>query len=207
MADGSHDAPRPLTDAALRRLALDLAPLGDLDGIGGLRARYRDPREQGGTGGEQRDAAAALDDASDAGRLTAARVAWVVYVHLDAEDRRTAWWIAQRGRAVRDGAIVGVDVWSLTYGALEGPGADRERLERLTVAAEGARLRAEGLKRAIRGGCSPELAREISDARALHAQATASLTDVTDRLRAWGRVRFEALTVAWDALKERSEAA
>jgi hypothetical protein len=205
MADGS--APAGLTDAALRRLALDLAPLGDLDGIGGLVARYRDPRERGGTGGEQRDAAAALDAASDAGRLTAARVAWAPYTRLDADLRRTAWWIAQRGRAVRDGAIVGVSAWALTYGTLEGPGADRERLDRLTVAAEGARLRMESLKRSTRGGCSPELAREISDARALHTQASGALTDVTDRLRAWGLARFEALAVAWEAEKERSEAA
>lgn len=206
MADGST-APAGLTDAGLRRLALDLAPLAALDSIAGLVARYRDPRERPGTGGEQRDAAAALDDASERGQLTAARIAWVVYVHLDAEDRRTAWWIAQRGRAVRDGAIVGVSAWALTYGSLEGPGADRERLERLTVSAEGARLRAEGLKRSTRGGCSAELAREISDARALHTQASGALTDVTDRLRAWGLARFESLAVAWEAEKERSEAA
>ena len=206
MADGST-APAGLTDAGLRRLALDLAPLAALDSIAGLVARSRDPRERPGTGGEQRDAAAALDAASDRGALTAARVAWERYVRLTPDVQRTAWWLAQRGGAVRDGAIVGVSAWALTYGSLEGHGADRERLERLTVSAEGARLRAESLKRSTRGGCSAELAREISDARALHTQASGALTDVTDRLRAWGLARFESLAVAWTVQKERSEAA
>ena len=54
-----------LTDASLRALVVDLAPLARLDAVAGLRARSRDPREQPGTGGEQRDAVAAwlgIDD-------------------------------------------------------------------------------------------------------------------------------------------------
>lgn len=194
-----------LTDAGLRALARSLAPLGDVDAIGGLSARYRDPRELPGTGGEQRDAAAALDNAVERGQLAAARVAWNRYRCLDADLRRTAWWIAQRGRAVRDGAIVGVAEWAHTYGTLEGPGADRKRYERLRIAAEGARLRHEALKRSTVGGCSAELAREISDARAVHTQSVAALDEATGRLCAWGLVRFVGLAAAWDA--QRSEAA
>lgn len=205
MAETTTQAPPSLTDSALRALALALAPLGEIDAIGGLRARHRDPREMPGTGGEQRDAAAALDDASDRGQITAARLAWSRYRRLDADTRRVAWWVAQRGRVVRDGGIVGVAAWSLAYGALEGPGADRERYDRLVVAAEGARLRHESLQKSAMGGCSRDLAREISDAKALHTQSVAALDEVTGRLRAWGLERFVGLAVAWDA--QRSEAA
>lgn len=201
--DDRSDPTRPdvpaLDDAGLRRLARDLAPLGDVDALGGLRGRSRDPRERPGTGGEQRDAAAALDAAIDRGELRAQRVARRRYVQLPADERKTAWWVAQRGRAVQDGATVTVREWASTYGALEGPHDVAERAERLRVAAEGARLRLESLKVDARGGITADLARQIDNARALAIQAAGAYGAAQQALHAWGLVRLARLAVAWDA--------
>ena len=111
--------PRPLDDGALHELVVGLGPLSEVDSVAGLRARYRDPREHPATGGEQRDAAAALDLAHDRGHLEAHRVAHLRFERLPADVRPTALWVSQRSGAVRQGVPVRVDEWVDAYGALQ----------------------------------------------------------------------------------------
>jgi hypothetical protein len=194
-------APAGLTDAGLRRLALDLAPLAALDSIAGLVARYRDPRERPGTGGEQRDAAAALDAASDRGALTAARVAWERYVRLTPDVQRTAWWLAQRGGAVRDGAIVSVAEWATVYGRLEGPRSVAEAAERAAVLESTAGTRLRGLKhKAARGRLDAHGAAEIDGARLAEEQARVVRVAAQETLATWGLRRLTDLWVEWRSL-------
>lgn len=193
MADGST-APG-ITDADLRTLVLALAPMAALDSIAGLRARYRDPRERPGTGGDQRDAAEALLEASDRGHLTAARAAYARFYRLDADLRATAWWLAQRGGAVRGGVVVDTAGWADTYGAREGPG--HSRANDLEARAVAARARLKGLKHRARAGLTPTLAKEIDETRALSGRLDRELRAAQTALAAWGRERFAALWLAW----------
>jgi hypothetical protein len=191
-------ARRPLTDAGLRLLVAALAPLAEINSIAGLRARYRDPREKPGTGGEQRDAAAALDAASDRGQITAARVSFARYLHLSTDARMTAWWLAQRGGAVRSGATVGLAAWADVYGYLDGPRVLAECAERATVLASAAEAKLRGLKhRAATGRFSETLAREIDDACSAESQARSMRDASRKELRAWALGRFEALWDEW----------
>jgi len=202
-ADGSPSSPPPrrhgLTDASLRVLVLELGPLAELDTIAGLRARSRDPREMPGTGGEQRDAAAALDAASDRGTLAAARLAWVRLHQLGADHRATGLWIAEHAGAVRRGALVGVEEWALTYARLEGPRGMREADERAREQAMGAEVRLAAAKAAIRGGMTEPRARELESAKMAHDSAVARAPALRAELAAWGRDRLEALGEAWEA--------
>lgn len=200
MADGST-APAGLTDANLRELVIGLAPLAAVDSIAGLVARYRDPRERGGTGGEQRDAAAALDAASDRGQLTSHRVAHERFGHLSLDAQRTALWIAQRGGAVRDGALVGVAEWAEVYGRLDGPLAARELAERSKELSRRAGARLRGLKhRAITRGLDAAGAAEIDAERSKEAQAAAAMRLAQETLHRWALGRFDALWEEWRAL-------
>lgn len=199
MADGST-APG-ITDANLRALVVALAPLAAIDSIAGLVARYRDPRERPGTGGEQRDAAAALDAASDRGQLTAHRVARERFGQLSLDAQRTAKWIAERGGAVRDGAPVVVSKWAEVYGRLDGPLAERELAARSKEIARRANARLNGLKHiAVTRGLNAKGAEEIDAERAREAQATAALHLAEEALHRWALGRFEALWEEWRAL-------
>ena len=202
-ADGSPSSPPPrrhgLTDASLRVLVLELGPLAELDLVAGLKGRSRDPREFPGTGGEQRDAAAALDAASDKGVLTAARVAWVRLHRLPVAVIPTALWVAERAGAVRRGALVGVAEWAITYARLEGPPKLREADERAREQAMGAEVRLAAAKDAIRGGMTEPRARELESAKMAHDSAVARAPALRAELAAWGRDRLEALGEAWEA--------
>lgn len=204
-ADGSPSSPPPrkggLTDNALRALVLELGPLAELDTIAGLRARSRDPREMPGTGGEQRDAAAALDAASDRGTLAAARLAWVRLHQLGADHRATGLWIAEHAGAVRRGALVGVEEWALTYARLEGPRGMREADERAREQAAGAEVRLAFAKAALRGGMTVPRALELESATQAHQSAVARAPVLRAELLAWGLVRLESFAVAWEATR------
>ena len=199
MADGSHSTPPPrLSDSELRAMVLALSVLSEVDAIAGLRARSRDPREHPGTGGEQRDAAAALDAAHDRGALGAARVAWERYARLSPDAQRTAWWLAQRGGAVRAGALVGVVEWAEVYGRFEGPVATREAADRAEAAERGAGMRFQRLRQlAARVRIDAKGAAELDAARSQEEQARAARLAAVEVLRAWGLVRLEALASEW----------
>jgi hypothetical protein len=189
-----------LTDEALRQIVVALAPLAEIDSIAGLRARYRDPSEHPGTGGDQRDAAAALDAASDAGRLAAARVAYARFLRLSPDAQRTAWWLALRGGAVRGGALVSVGEWAAVYGRLDGPRLVAERAERLAILSSAADTKLRGLKHATRHGLTAELAATIDKASTEEAQTRAAMISAQAGLRAWAMGRFESLWGEWERL-------
>ena len=199
--DRSHSTPPPrLSDSELRAMVLALSVLSEVDAIAGLRARSRDPREHPGTGGEQRDAAAALDAAHDRGALGAARVAWERYARLSPDAQRTAWWLAQRGGAVRAGALVGVKEWAEVYGRFEGPVAPRETAERSAETERAAGTRYRGLRHlAARGRLGAKGAAELDTARSQEEQARAARLASVEVLRTWGITRFEALASGWRA--------
>lgn len=187
-----------LDDRILRDLVLALAPLAEIDSVAGLRGRSRDPREHPATGGEQRDAAAALDAAHDKGTLGAHRTAFRRFLLLPPDVQVTASWVAERGGAVREGALVGAREWSETYGRLEGPTLLRERLEKQEERERALSVYLAALKRlAGRVGLSEELARKIDDTASLQTQARCEAQVVRDTLAAWGRDRLEGLAGWW----------
>ena len=184
-----------LTDASLRALVVDLAPLARLDAVAGLRARSRDPREQPGTGGEQRDAAAALDAAHDRGDLSRAREAWSRFQQLPADHRDTALWIVERAEAVRLGAIVSAAEWAEIYGRLAGP--ERHRLGIVKERRDLALVRLKRAQVAAQRGVTAELAKEIDDARSAAEGAAVAYNACVARSTGWARARLEALLRAW----------
>ncbi len=188
-----------LDDQTLRALVLALGPLAELDSIAGLRARSRDQREHPGTGGEQRDAAAALDAASERGALTAARSVWAHYCRLAPDTQATAYWLAQRAGAVRGGALVGVAEWAEVYARLDGPRALGERAERLAELASAADVRLRAAKRRVMSGRTEDGARELDDARSADGQLRQRVEAIRAELRAWGEQRFMALAAEWEA--------
>ncbi len=192
--------PRPLDDGALHELVVGLGPLSEVDSVAGLRARYRDPREHPATGGEQRDAAAALDLAHDRGQLEAHRVARLRFKRLPADVRPTALWVSQRSGAVRQGVPVRVDEWVDAYGLLEGPRAVAEAAERAKREAVKARSLVSGLKHSFRVRPTPDAAAQIDAANAAEAQACALRELAFAELRAWSRSRLDALWAAWMSL-------
>lgn len=199
MADGTPSTAPRLDDQTLRALVLAVAPLAELDSIAGLRARSRDQREHPGTGGEQRDAAAALDAASERGALTAARVTWHRYRLLTPNAQSTAYWLAQRAGAVRGGALVGVAEWAEVYARLDGPRTLGERAERLAELASAADVRLRAAKRKVMGGRTEDGARELDDARSAEEQLRQRVEAIRAELRAWGERRFVALAREWEA--------
>lgn len=204
MADGNASTPPPrrgLTDDALRRIVLALGPLAEVDTVGGLRARNRDPRAHPATGGEQRDAAAALDAASDRGLLTAARAAYARLMRLCADHRATGMWLAARAGAMSRGAVVSVAEWELTYARLEGPHCLREADARARDQASVAEVRYAAAKLALRRGMTDDRARELESARMAHESAVARAPALRAELAAWGRERLEAFADAWDATR------
>lgn len=188
-----------LDDFDLRRLVNALAPLAEIDSIAGLRGRSRDPREHAGTGGEQRDAAAALDAACDRGALKASRMAHQRYVLLPLAVQATARWVAERGGAVRDGAAVSVEEWVGVYARLEAPLELRERVERERLRASVAGVQLRAAKREARRGLTPDLARKIDAARKERTEAAATARAAREDLRAWATGGLEALAREWEA--------
>lgn len=203
-ADRAHPStpppPRPLDDDALVELVLALGPIAEVDSVAGLRARYRDPREHPATGGEQRDAALALDLAHDRGHLEAHRRAHARFMRLPLDVRATALWIAQRRGAVREGVPVRLDAWVDTYGTLEGPRALAEAFERATAEVQRAVALTRSLRHTFRVRPTPDHAAAIDAAGAAEAQARTLREIAATELRAWSRARFEALWSAWRSL-------
>lgn len=199
MPDGHAPTPPPLTDAALRRAILELWPLADVDSVAGLKARYRDPREMPGTGGEQRDAAAALDAASECGRLDAHRVAHRRFGCLPPAHRATALWLAAWGGAVRKGALVTVAAVVAHFGETSGPLALREEARLARDAHRLASLRHAAAKRKTRGPMRPEDARAIDKARDAEASAQARHHRAAAALDGWARGALTAFLPAWGA--------
>lgn len=199
MPDGHAPTPPPLTDAALRRAILELWPLADVDSVAGLKARYRDPREMPGTGGEQRDAAAALDAASECGRLDAHRVAHRRFGCLPPAHRATALWLAAWGGAVRKGALVTVAAVVAHFGETSGPLALREEARIARDAYRLASLRHAAAKRKTRGPMKREDALAIDKARDAEASAAARHHRAAAALDAWARAVLSEFLPAWEA--------
>lgn len=204
MPDGHASMPpRPaLTDAALRRVILELWPLAQVDTVAGLKGRSRDPREMPGTGGEQRDAAAALDAAHDWGVLDAHRVAHRRLGRLALALRPTALWLAAWGGAVLKGAVVTVSAVVAHYGETEGPLRLREEA---AVARDAYRLashRHACAKRKTRGPMRREDALAIDKARDAEASAAARHHRAAAGLDAWARGVLSEFLPAWEATND-----
>lgn len=116
------------------------------------------------------------------------------YLHLSTDARMTAWWLAQRGGAVRSGASVGLAAWADVYGFLDGPRILAECAERATVLASAAEAKLRGLKhRAATGRFSETLAREIDDACSAESQARSMRDASRKELRVGARALRSAV--------------
>lgn len=208
MPDGHASTPPPrpaLTDHAVRLAILALWPLAQVDTIAGLRARNRDPREMPGTGGEQRDAAAALDAAHDAGALDAHRAAHRRLRRLDASHHATARWLASWGGAVLKGAVVTAAAVVDHYGETEGPLSAREEAAAARDAHRLASTRHACAKRLAAGKVTRELAVAIDKARAAEMSAAARHRHAAAALDAWARARLTAFLLAWEATSDSND--
>lgn len=194
-----------LTDARLRWLVVTLGPLGEIDSTAGLRARSRDPREMPGTGGEQRDAAAALDAAHDRGELAAHRAVHRRVAALAPELQTTARWLGSWGGAVRRGAVVTVVALVAHYAETEAPLALREAWASARDAHNAAANRYAASKRAGARRLTNNVARTMNEARGRAEQAAGEERRAREALGAWSRGRLERFVTAWDATDTRSE--
>lgn len=199
MPDGTPPSRPVLTDHNLRRAVVALGPLAEQDSVAGLRARYRDPREHPGTGGEQRDAAAALDDASDRGTLGAARDAYRRLGALTPQLQATGRWLASWGGAVRKGAIVNVETFVAHYAEHEAPLVLRERASAARDAHTFASIAFAFAKKKAAKRLTPESAKKIDAARTSAANAAARHRAAAEMLDAWARGRLTLFLFAWDA--------
>jgi len=204
MPDGHAPTPPTTgTDADLHAAMVVLSAAEKYAVIAGLKGRSRDPREQPGTGGEQRDAAAALDLAHDAGDLARGREAYRRICRLTFALQAVAWWLAEWGGAWRKGAVVTREGLVARAAQCEAPVDLRAAVDAAAAVAQKAARDHADASAVFRGRASAKNARALAATRtradATAARERAARHAVDEWARAYVDGRLAAFLPAWDA--------
>lgn len=209
MPDGSAPTPpHAATDADLHAAMVVLSAAEKYAIIAGLKGRSRDPREKPGTGGEQRDAAQALDEAHDAGDLARGRDAHRRIARLPLAAQATAWWLAEWGGAWRKGAVVTRDGLIARAAQCEAPVDLRAAVDAAAAAAREAAGEHASASALFRSRATAKNAAALNRTRGradgAAAKERAARFAVDEWARDWVNARLTTFLPAWRATAHAS---